>query len=330
MRFNLLFIFLFSFLGSFSQEFSVIELNTSARISALGGSANAIIDDDVTLGQVTPSLLNPLMDNVLVLSAVDYLADINVVSASFAKYFSNLGTVSFGVNAIEYGDFTHRDATGNSLGSFSANDQIITCGIARGLNRYFRLGINFSILNSRYEQYHSTAISSNISTTYHNVKKDLTISILAKNIGRQLDVYSSKHEAIPFELQFGVSKVLMYLPFRYSIVFRRLTQFNTNYSSSTHDESIAKTVLKHVVIGGEFFPFRENIFLRGGLNLQRRFDMTIPSRPAMIGFSCGIGLKISKFQIDYSRSAYHLSGHTNNFSITTNLAKFGLFNGNSN
>ena len=89
-------------------------------------------------------------------------------------------------------------------------------------------------------------------------------------------------------------------------------------------------MLKHIIIGGELFPFRRNLFLRGGLNFQRRFDMMQPNRPAMIGFSCGVGFKVSDFQIDYSRSAYHLMGYTNNFSITTNLAKFGLFNESSN
>jgi len=89
-------------------------------------------------------------------------------------------------------------------------------------------------------------------------------------------------------------------------------------------------MLKHIIIGGEFFPFRRNVFLRGGLNFQRRFDMMLANKPAMIGFSCGFGFRVSDFQIDYSRSAYHLMGYTNNFSITTNLAKFGLFNESSN
>ena len=44
----------------------------------------------------------------------------------------------------------------------------------------------------------------------------------------------------------------------------------------------------------------------------------------MVGFSWGVGFKVSKYRFDYSRSAYHLSGVPNNFSIAANLSTFGL------
>ena len=89
-------------------------------------------------------------------------------------------------------------------------------------------------------------------------------------------------------------------------------------------ESFAKTALRHIIIGGELNPFRKSLFIRGGFNFQRRFDMTLVNRPAMIGFSWGIGFKVLKYSVDYSRSSYHLSGTPNNFSIATNLTTFGL------
>ena len=59
-------------------------------------------------------------------------------------------------------------------------------------------------------------------------------------------------------------------------------------------------------------------------NFQRRFDLTTVTSPAMVGFSWGVGFKVSKYRFDYSRSAYHLSGVPNNFSIATNLSTFGF------
>ncbi len=38
--------------------FSFVDLEFSPRVEAMGGSAIAIIDRDVSLGQTTPSLLN--------------------------------------------------------------------------------------------------------------------------------------------------------------------------------------------------------------------------------------------------------------------------------
>ena len=68
----------------------------------------------------------------------------------------------------------------------------------------------------------------------------------------------------------------------------------------------------------------KSLFLRGGFNFQRRFDMNITTFPAMVGFSWGLGFKVSKFRLDYSRSSYHLSGAPNNFSVATNLSTFGI------
>ena len=61
------------------------------------------------------------------------------------------------------------------------------------------------------------------------------------------------------------------------------------------EETIAKTFLRHIVIGGELNPFRRNLFLRAGYSFQRRFDMTIRSYPALVGFSWGVGFSFSNF-----------------------------------
>ena len=83
-------------------------------------------------------------------------------------------------------------------------------------------------------------------------------------------------------------------------------------------------ILRHFIIGGELNPFKRRFFLRGGFNFQRRFDMLLPTKPLMVGFSWGIGVKVSKFEFNYSQASYHLGGITNNFSIATNLSNFGL------
>ena len=87
---------------------------------------------------------------------------------------------------------------------------------------------------------------------------------------------------------------------------------------------MAKTFLRHLVIGGELNPFKKNFFLRGGFNFQRRFDLLTNTQPLMVGFSWGVGFRVKKIYFDYSRSSYHLSGNTNNFSIATNLTNFGI------
>jgi len=317
--------------------FSFVDVELSPSIEAMGGSVIAIIDNDVALAQTTPSLLNAEMHNGLVFSFTDYFSDINSIGFSYARKWKEFGIVSLGIKAVNYGDFEHNDAAGNNLGSFSAHDQVITLGIAKALNEKFTLGVNLNLLNSQYETYHALALASNVAITYFNSEKEFTSTLLLKNMGGQLVAYTSQKEKLPFDVQLGMSKELKHLPFRYSLTFHHLNQFDIKspykLTSQTNietgeleikEESIAKTALRHLIIGAELNPFRKSLFIRGGFNFQRRFDMSLSTYPALVGFSWGIGFKVSKFRVDYSRASYHLSGAPNNFSIATNLSTFGL------
>ena len=320
-----------------SQSFLFIDIEVSPRIESMGGVGIAIVDKDVSLAQTTPSLLNNKMHNYLVFSFTDYFSDINLISFSYATKWKDLGVFSLGIKAINYGEFELTDASENYLGSFSAHEQVITFGLGKKLNEKFTLGANLNLLNSQLETYHSFALSSNVSLTYFNPKNKFTTTLLFKNIGRQLISYTNIEESLPYDVQLGMSKKLKHLPFRYSLTFHNLNQFDikSNYKlrSETNietgeleikDESVAKTAIRHLIIGGELNPFRKSLFIRGGFNFQRRFDMSLVTFPAMVGFSWGIGFKVSKFCLDYSRASYHLSGVPNNFSFATNLSTFGL------
>ena len=320
-----------------TNAFSFIDVAFSARAEAMGGAAIAIVDNDVSLVQSTPSLLNPAMDNELAFWFTDYFSDINILGFSYAKKLKEVGVFSASIKAINYGNFEYNDEAGNHLGSFSAHDQVFTLGFGKPLNKKITLGVNINLLNSQYEAYHALAIASNISTTYFHSEKKFASTLLFKSIGRSLVSYKDEKESLPFEMQLAISKELRYLPFRYSLTFHHLNKFDikspyklisqTNIETGEleiKEESIAKTALRHLIIGGELNPFRKILFLRGGFNFQRRFDMNVSTYPLLVGFSWGLGVKVSKFRLDYSRASYHLSGTPNNFSIAANLSTFGI------
>ena len=333
---------LFSPLALFSQDggqsaFSFINIEHSPRIEAMGGSGIAIFDNDVSLSQTTPSLLNTEMHNELAFTFGDYFSDISLLSFAYAREFEKLGVIGVSLKAINYGSFERNNAEGYNQGEFSASDQVLTIGIGKRINDKLTFGANINLLNSVYDTYNSFALTSNISTTYFNKEKRFTTTFLLKNIGRQLVSYASEREKIPFDMQFAISKELAHLPFRYHLSYGNINKFNikspyklaqqTNIETGEleiKEESIAKTALRHIIIGGELNPFRKSFFLRGGFNFQRRFNLTTVTTPVMVGFSWGVGFKVSKYRFDYSRSAYHLSGVPNNFSIAANLSTFGL------
>jgi len=288
----------------------------------MGGDVISIFDNDVSLANFTPSLLNEKMDKQIAFNFVDYLADINFISFHSAKKISENLMLFAGVDAINYGEFNGTDVVGNSTSNFNASQQIITLGSSKKLSNNFTFGANIKLLNSNLETYHAMTLSSNISTTYINQNSDFTSTFLLKNIGKPIINYTSEKED---------------LPFRYSVVLHHLNQYdisddynlNTIYDPITNtlqikDETVAKKMLRHVIIAGEFNPFRKSFYLRGGFNFQRREDLKLSSAFSMSGFSWGLGFSIKKVQINYSRSAFHTSSSLNSFSIITNLSNFGL------
>ena len=336
--FIILFIFPFSVLSqSLNSSFSFLNTEISSRSLAMGGDLISIYDNDILLAQKTPSILNADMNNELGFSFVDYFSDISLVSFNYAKNFKKIGCLSLGFISADYGNFSLTNEVGEQDLSFSASDQIINFGYARKINQKINLGFNINFLNSSYERYQSSSITSNISTTYYSSENNFNSTLLFKNIGRQIKGYTSLTEKIPFEIQFGISKKLEHLPFRYSIVLNNLNKFDisNDYSLNSFtnnesgeielvDESFAKTILRHIIISGELNLFNDNLYLRGGFNFQRRFNMTIDSYGGLVGFSFGAGMKVSKINLSYSRSSYHLSGQLNSFSFSTNLSTFGI------
>ncbi|MCK4639193.1 MAG: hypothetical protein KAT33_07210, partial [Bacteroidales bacterium] len=145
-------------------------------------------------------------------------------------------------------------------------------------------------------------------------------------------------EPLPFELQLGLSKRLKHLPFRYSILITHLEKWDLTYEDPNNPsegtdpitgepnkkngfEEFGDKLMRHIVIGGEFL-ITKNFSVRLGYNYQRRQELKVDSKLSTVGFSWGLGLRISKFHFSYSRSAYHLVGSPNYITITSCLSDF--------
>ena len=320
-----------------NSSYNSLNLNNSSRVLSMGGDVISIVDNDVSLAFQAPSLLNKEMNRQMSFNFVDYVSDINFISFHYAQKISNNLMIFSGLDAINYGEFIGSDATGNSTSLFTANQQIFTLGTAKQISDKFTLGTNIKLLNSQLESYHSLSLSSNVSTTYFNKENNLAATLLFKNMGKPIKSYTSTSENLPFEIQLGLSKLLQHLPFRYSLVLHHLNVYdisndynlNTIYDLTSNTiiikkETVAKKMLRHVILGGELNPFRKSLYLRAGFNFQRREDLKLSSSFSMSGFSWGMGFSVKKIQINYSRSALHSSSVLNSFSLITNLSNFGL------
>ena len=84
------------------EVFSVLNIPSSARIAALGGSPVAVLDNDLNLGLFNPALLNREMGRQVALSYLPYMADIGIGYGSYGHHFDSLGlTASASVQYVD-------------------------------------------------------------------------------------------------------------------------------------------------------------------------------------------------------------------------------------
>ena len=321
--------------GDNTYEF--LNLTSSARIAAMGGDFLAVSDNDITLAPSNPSIISPEMHNRLAVCYVDFFSDINYGCAAYSKTFDKLGSFVASMQYISYGKFDGAEVSGERYGTFYAGENALNIGWGRQLDSSFSIGSNLKFVYSSLETYKSFGVLVDVAGSYNSRDRRFTVSLIAKNIGRQLIAYDGGNiEPLPFELQVGLSQRLKHLPFRYSILINHLEKWDLKYDDTNNMntdpisgevvkdndfEDFADNFIRHIVLGGELL-LGKNFSIRGGYNYQRRQELKVASKTATVGFSWGFGFRVSKFHFSYARSTYHLNGSPNYITITTNLSDF--------
>lgn len=320
-----------------TSTYSFLSLPNAARVASLGGKLVSVHDDDLNLAFQNPALLNQTMHNHLTFNYVGYFADTKFGYASYA-HKTGKGIVAGGIHYINYGNFVQADPTGQITGNFTASEYALNIMYSRPLDSAISVGVNVKPVYNSLEKYSSFGMAFDLGVSYTNQNQLFNASLVLRNIGTQLVVYykNADREPLPFDIQAGISQKLEHAPFRFFITAHNLQRFDLTYDENEEDELtffnegtgqksdieiLTDKFMRHLIFGAEFTPFN-NFYLRLGYNYQRRQELKIESRTAMVGFSWGFGLKINRFHLSYGRSTYHLAGASNHFSISTNLNEF--------
>ncbi len=322
-----------------TSTYNFLELTTSARVAALGSSVNAINDNDISLIYNNPALLNESMNNSMAINYVNYFTDINYGYISYARKINSKGMFAGGLQYINYGKFIAANEKGQVTGNFHAAEYAFNIVYSRSIiDSVLFFGVNAKPILSNLERYTSFGFAADGGLLYINKMKNFTAALVIKNFGMQFKTYASTREALPFNVQMGISKKLLHAPFRFSVVLDHLETPDLTYENPNDKESeldpfmeeqtkqsnidkYSDMLMRHVILGIEFTPV-ENLYIRAGYNYRRRKEMLIESKTSTVGFSFGFGIKISDFYLSYGRSSYHLAGATDYFSISTNLGRF--------
>ena len=327
---------------AYSQEggsgvYSFLDIPASSRVAAMGGTFITVKDNDPNAALQAPSLLNSSMDNSLTLSGVSFVDGVKFGDVGFVRDVGKFGTYMASMHYASYGEFHETDEFGNINGSFHASDYSLTLSGGYQFNPKFSFGAAFKTIYSDYYIYNSLGAAIDLSATYDDTLNHITTTFVIRNAGIQFKNYvTNNNEPIPAEAIIGISKRLIHTPLRFNLTYRHLEKFDLSYYDPNNlgdvdpltGEPQVKTInfwnklSRHFIIGTEIL-LSKNFHLRVAYNFQRRKEMIIETRPGLVGFSMGVGLKVSKFIISYGRANFHIAGGANHFSITTNLSEFG-------
>ena len=319
-----------------SSTYSFLDMPFSARNAAMGGGQIAIKDGDLDMLYMNPSILDSSMHMYLATDFTNFYGDINYGYIGYAHTLEKVGNMGFGVMYANYGDFTRADVNGTIQGNFSANETMFHATYARGFGKFFSTGANLKLIYSQLAEYNSFGVAVDLAATFHHPKSNVTVSLVARNLGSQLKPYvAGQYEPLPLSLDLGVSHKLKYLPLRLSMTIVDLQRPNLAYRDPTNSPpdvdpltgevteqkiNIGDAIMRHFIFSTELTIARR-IMVRAGYNYGRRQEFKLASRPGTVGFSWGLGIKVNRFVFSYSRATYHQAGGTNQISIMTNLGK---------
>jgi len=312
--------------------YNFLHLPSTPLLTAAGGINTSYVTNEVGFAVTNPALLNQALHGQLNLSFNGFLDGIKAYSTAAAWHHKKLNT-TFGANVyfIDYGSIPQTDAAGNISGDFRPVDFVVQIGAAKKYLERWSYGVNLKFINSSYPPYRSNAVAFDVSVLYSDTARSFSASVLAKNMGFQLQTFSGEREDLPFDLQIGITKRLADAPFGFSFTAQHVNRFNTLYNDTAFNyennlqqgTSFFPKILNHFVVASHIYV-GNNLEATIGYNHLRRSELNIGTGNGLNGFSAGIRIKFQKLQILYARSNYQRNVAYNQVGLTLPLHRSDL------
>ena len=287
--------------------YNFLRLPVSAHGAALGGNNISLVEDDESMIFHNPSLLSNVSDKTILINYMNYMAGVNTASAAFNKVIKERASVAFSGQYINYGSMKEMNADNIQNGEFSAKDISIAGYFSYLLTDRITGGVAAKFITSYIGEYNSLALGVDLGLNYYHHESELSISLVAKNLGGQVKSYDDNFERMPMDLQVGISKRLVHTPLRFSATLTDLTHWNYKF-------------IQHLSAGAELI-LSPQIWIGAGYNFRRAKEMSIEDSDHekssnWAGFSLGAGLSLNNFKLNFAYGKYHVSSS----SILINIA----------
>ncbi len=302
-----------------TSVYDFLRLPTSAHASALGGAGIALPDDDASLFLQNPSLLSNVSDRSLAVSYMSYMQGCHAGSAAWAQAAGARGTWGVGVHYVGYGSMAETFADGSVTGTFSAADMAVAGSYAYTLSEHVAGGVTGKVLYSHYGAYSSVALAVDLGLNYYDPERELSVSLVAANIGGQVKTFADSHEALPFDLRAGFTKRLEGAPFRFSVTMTDLTRWRAaDFYSPEGKMHAGRLLTNHIVLGADVL-FSDSFHASVGYNLRRAYELQAAGAAHGAGLTIGAGLSLKRFQVSVAYAKYHVSASSLMLTVQVSL-----------
>lgn len=288
-------------------SYNFLRLPLSAHAAALGGDNITMTDDDVMMMFHNPALITGTSVGTLGLQYMNYMSGCNNVSAAYNMLVKEKWNIGIGIDYMGYGSIRHTDADNNDMGTYNASEMAFYGTLGYELASNLAGGISLKYVYGNISSYNSMAVAVDLGLNYYLPESEWSFGIAVKNLGGQIMAYDEKFEALPLDVQAGVSKRLIGSPVRLSATLSDLNHLDYKF-------------LNHLCLAAEFI-ISDEIYVGGGYNFRRADEMKVQegteglsARGAGLSFGGGINLEKIKINLAYSKL------HVSTASLIANLA----------
>lgn len=295
--------------------YGFLNIPTSSHVFALGGNNITIIDADVTLADQNPALIGPELDKQVAVNYMYYMSSGNFAGVRYGMGAGEHSAWAIGMRYLNYGSFDGYDEFGTPTGTFTPSDLVFEGTYSRDISARWRGGVNFKMAYSSYEQYSAVALAADLGVNYYDDERDLSFSVVLKNMGGQVKRFNNRYVRVPFDIQIGYMQAIGTSPFQISITADNLTRWNIPYydykDEGTGDllhekRSFFSNLFRHLIFGIQFEP-SEKFYAALAYNYKTHSDMSAFHSSFFSGFSLGAGFRTRGFSVGASYAMPHKS-----------------------
>lgn len=306
--------------GRYGNAYEFLDLPTTARQTAVGGAHAVMGAEEAGFVFHNPAILRDTLNKSVSLNMTPIAGGIFHGSVAYAHHDSRIGTMSAGVQYINYGSFDWTTDDEQILGTFNAQEVALYLSVARRMTPGWTLGVTVKPIFSKFEQYNSLGLAMDMGAMYRGENRRFTFGVVLRNVGGQIKTYhsDSNHESLYTDMRLGISYKPEHAPFRFTFTMKDLFHWDlsTNKDKELH---WGDNLMRHVVLGAEFMPIR-NFFVAVGYDQRKRRELR--DNYGAAGISWGFGLRVFKIDVAYACGKYHMAGAQNSISISSNLNRF--------